>query len=103
MPEQYYPLNLFLDKMTYHFIDSKDIKEHYEDNTFDVVYIDGDHEPIGLMKDMQNARSLLKTGGYMCGHDYNPISWPNTVQTIRGFFGREPDKVYSDTSWVYKV
>lgn len=103
LPEQYYPLNMFLDKMTYHFIDSKDIKEHYEDNTFDVVYIDGDHEPRGLMKDMQNARSLLKTGGYMCGHDYNKVSWPHTVDTIRGFFGREPDKVYSDTSWVYKL
>lgn len=103
LPEQYYPLSMFRDKMEYHFIDSVDIREHYEDKSFDVIYIDGDHKMMPLMKDLQNAKKLIKDGGYICGHDYNKISWLETVMTIRSFFGREPDKVYSDTSWVYKI
>ncbi len=103
MPEQYYPLNMFLDKMDYKFIDSKDIREHYADNTFDVVYIDGDHNPQALMSDMRNAKKLLVDGGYMCGHDYNEETWMETVRTIECFFGRKPDKVYSDSSWVYRI
>jgi len=103
LPEQYYPLSMFLDKMTYHFIDSVDIREHYEDKSFDVIYIDGDHEMMSLMKDLQNAKKLIKDGGYICGHDYNKISWMDSVMTIKSFFGREPDKVYDDSSWVYKI
>lgn len=103
MPEQYYPLSMFLDKMTYHFIDSKDIREHYADNTFDVVYIDGDHDPVKVNQDMRNAKKLLTKNGFMCGHDYNEEAWSQTAQSIRAFFGREPDKVYSDSSWVYKL
>ena len=103
MPDHYFPLNLFKDTVDYHFIDSKDILDYYEDNTFDVIYIDGNHEPYGLMKDLQNARKLIKDGGYICGHDYNTVTWMSTVMTINTFFNRDPDKVYSDTSWVYKV
>lgn len=103
LPEQYYPLSMFRDKITYHFIDSVDIREHYEDKSFDVIYIDGDHKPIPLMKDLQNAKKLVKDGGYICGHDYNKISWMTSVITIKTFFNREPDKVYDDSSWVYKI
>jgi SAM-dependent methyltransferase len=103
LPEQYYPLSMFRDKMDYHFIDSVDIREHYEDKSFDVIYIDGDHKMIPLMKDLQNAKKLIKDGGYICGHDYNKISWMESVMTIESFFGREPDKVYDDSSWVYKI
>ena len=103
IPEQYYPLSMFLDKITYHFIDSAEIREHYEDNTFDVIYLDGDHDMRPLMKDLQNAKKLIKDGGYICGHDYNKITWMHTVMCIEGFFGREPDKVFSDSSWVYKI
>lgn len=103
LPEQYYPLSMFRDKMEYHFIDSADIREHYEDKSFDVIYIDGDHKRIPLMKDLQNAKKLIKDGGFICGHDYNKISWIETVMTIKSFFGREPDKVYDDSSWVYKI
>lgn len=103
IPEQYYPLSMFLDKITYHFIDSAEIREHYEDNTFDVIYLDGDHGMRPLMKDLQNAKKLVKDGGYICGHDYNKITWMQSVMTIEGFFGREPDKVFSDSSWVYKI
>ena len=70
---------------------------------FDVIYIDGDHKPLPLMKDLQNAKKLIKDGGYICGHDYNETSWIETVRTIECFFGKEPDKVYDDSSWVYKV
>ena len=42
-----------------------------EDNYFDVVYIDGDHEQQAVYNDMINAFRVVKNGGWMMGHDYH--------------------------------
>jgi spermidine synthase len=40
------------------------------DNTYDVIYIDGDHSYEGVKNDLINAYSKIKDGGYIMGHDY---------------------------------
>ena len=47
------------------FFDSK------EDNFFDFVYIDGDHQYNGVYQDLVNGYKKLKVGGILSGHDYH--------------------------------
>lgn len=44
-------------------------------NTFDIIYIDGDHSYEGVKRDLELAYMCIKDGGYICGHDYemNPV------------------------------
>jgi len=46
-------------------------------NTFDFVYIDGDH--FDAYNDITNYYPLLKEGGYMCGDDYKEEWFGTTV------------------------
>lgn len=41
------------------------------ENTFDVVFIDGDHAYTPVLKDIKNSISLIKEGGIICGDDLN--------------------------------
>lgn len=49
---------------------SIDILNEYEDNYFDLIYIDGDHSYLGVQNDLELAFKKIKNGGYICGHDY---------------------------------
>ena len=39
-------------------------------NSYDIIYIDGDHSYEGVKNDLINAYSAIKNGGYIMGHDY---------------------------------
>jgi hypothetical protein len=41
-----------------------------EDSSFDMIYIDGDHEYDGCKKDLLEAYKKVKNGGWIMGHDY---------------------------------
>ena len=36
---------------------------------FDFVYVDGDHAPAAVTRDLNEAQRLLRPGGYLCGDD----------------------------------
>ncbi len=38
---------------------------------YDFVFIDGDHSYLGVKKDIEMWRGLVKPGGLLCGHDYS--------------------------------
>jgi len=44
--------------------------QNQPDNTYDIIYIDGDHSYSGVKTDLQNAYKKIKSGGYIMGHDY---------------------------------
>lgn len=50
--------------------DSKDLLADLPDNTLDMIYIDGDHEYAGCKSDLELAFRKCKSGGWICGHDY---------------------------------
>jgi predicted O-methyltransferase YrrM len=50
---------------------SDDILPLLRENTFDVVFIDGDHAYTPVLKDIKNSLTLVKDGGIICGDDLN--------------------------------
>jgi lipopolysaccharide biosynthesis glycosyltransferase/predicted O-methyltransferase YrrM len=42
----------------------------FEDNYFDMIYVDGDHTYEGCKKDLEVAYYKIKKGGFLMGHDY---------------------------------
>jgi hypothetical protein len=44
--------------------------QNQDDNTYDIIYIDGDHSYNGVKNDLINAYRKIKNGGYIMGHDY---------------------------------
>jgi predicted O-methyltransferase YrrM len=42
----------------------------FDDNTFDMIYLDGDHEYKGVVKDLEVAYQKIKPNGWLMGHDY---------------------------------
>ena len=58
---------------------SHELLPHFAKQSFDIIYIDGDHSYQGVKNDLALARQLVKRGGYICGHDYemNPNKTKN--------------------------
>ncbi len=50
--------------------DSSECLSKFEDQTFDMLYIDGDHSYQGVKKDLEQAFKKVKIGGWIMGHDY---------------------------------
>jgi len=50
--------------------DSSTYLESKEDSTYDIIYIDGDHDYEGCKKDLEASFKKIKHGGYIMGHDY---------------------------------
>lgn len=44
--------------------------QNQKDNSYDIIYIDGDHSFNGVKQDLINAYQKIKNGGYIMGHDY---------------------------------
>lgn len=53
---------------------------HYDDNSLDFVWIDGNHDYEAVMDDITAWLPKLKTGGWMGGHDYNHPQHPGVKQ-----------------------
>lgn len=58
---------------------SQDLLPFFAPNTFDLIYIDGDHSYEGCKRDLQMSWKIVKSGGFVCGHDYqtNPLKTAN--------------------------
>lgn len=49
---------------------SVDILRSFEDNSIDMIYIDGDHSYEGCKKDLEASLPKIRSGGWIMGHDY---------------------------------
>jgi len=67
----------------------------------DFIYIDGDHRYEYVKNDLKHAKSIIKLGGIIAGHDYNKES-PGVIQAVNEVFG-VPDKLFRDTSFLKHI
>jgi predicted O-methyltransferase YrrM len=50
--------------------DSVKMLSNYQDESFDMIYIDADHSYEGCKRDLIESYKKVKKGGYIMGHDY---------------------------------
>lgn len=79
---------------------SLDAVNQFEDNSLDMVYIDGLHTYEGVKNDIEAWLPKIKKTGWLCGHDYQG-RFPGTIRAIDEF--KKPDKIFKDTSWCIKL
>lgn len=55
----------------------KDVYSSFEDESYDVIIIDGDHTYSGVKQDFELYQSKIKIGGYVVFDDYASVDWPD--------------------------
>lgn len=50
---------------------SEEIMPSFPDEFFDVIYVDGNHTYDYVMNDLELSLKKLRSGGFLCGHDYS--------------------------------
>lgn len=68
----------------------------FQDESFDLVFIDADHTYEGVTQDIKDWMPKLKKGGYLFGHD---IDWLSVQYGVRSIF-REYNKDDDNLWWV---
>jgi predicted O-methyltransferase YrrM len=67
---------------------------------WDLVYIDGIHTLEGVWYDIEHYKTLIKTGGFISGHDYG---WGNVRHAIGQLLDDKVDATFKDMSWVKQI
>lgn len=74
--------------------------KNYEDNFFDIVYIDASHDYDSVTEDIKHWYPKVKYGGFICGDDFIDI-WPGVKQSVSDFFDNKFE-VVGETQWFVK-
>lgn len=90
-------LQPFLNNVKVICADSIESSKTFEDEYFDIVYIDAAHEYESVHQDITAWLPKVKTGGYLCGDDYHPV-WPGVIQAADTLLGNV--KVIGGTQWL---
>ena len=85
------------DIITLHKDYSWKLVDKFEDNSMDLIYIDGEHTKEDVTRDLKLYLPKLKKGGIIAGHDYHEV-WPGVKDAVNKLVGG-PEMVYEDTSW----
>jgi predicted O-methyltransferase YrrM len=81
--------------------DSLSESKNYDDEYFDIVYIDASHEYHPVKNDILSWLPKVKKGGIICGDDYT-AGWPGVVQAVNEIFENNVNKVGHQQWWVKK-
>jgi predicted O-methyltransferase YrrM len=66
---------------------------------FDLIYVDASHEEQAVLRDIENAWSILSPGGILAGDDYD--LWPGVTKAVGGFIsGRGLQGVVDGRLWM---
>lgn len=72
---------------------SDDIVPTFENNFFDIIFVDGNHETEYVYRDGIMALQKVKVGGYIIFDDYLLIGWEQTKRGIDKFIAEFKDKL----------
>lgn len=95
---------VFLNKET-----SESYAKKVNDSSLDVVYIDGDHKYSSVINDLHLWYPKIKSGGFLCGHDYSKrpnhkhVGVNQAVDEFINFNDLKIFKTYCDSSFLIRV
>lgn len=69
-----------------------------ENNSVDLIYIDGNHDYEFVKNDLIAWLPKIKLGGVIGGHDWG---WLTVQKAILEVFGKPPNKTFIDGSWFF--
>lgn len=79
---------------------SQDCHEKFEDQSYDLVYIDGDHSREAVERDIELYLPKVKKGGWIGGHDF--ATWKGVTKAVNNKIGA-PRHFFGDSSWLHPV
>ena len=85
-------VNPYINKCILHRGFSDDIVPTFQNNFFDIIYVDGNHETEYVYRDGKMAFEKVKSGGYIIFDDYND-SWMQTFRGINMFLNEYYQKI----------
>lgn len=77
-------------------MDSIEAAKLYEDNSLDFVFIDAAHDTESVINDIKAWFPKVKSGGYICGHDYLQDSVKIAVRS------QLSNHTVNNNSWIHK-
>ena len=82
----------YKDKCVIHRGFSDNIVPTFQDDFFDMIFVDGNHETDYVYRDGCMSFQKCKSGGYIIFDDYS-LSWPQTIKGIDKFLVDYSDKI----------
>ena len=76
------------------------------DRQFGLVFIDATHSEESVREDIKLWTPKVRSGGIVCGHDYNNKRFPGVKVAVDEYFGEENIEmapVRACYVWIYKV
>jgi len=87
------------DTITVHKNYCESVVDKFEDDYFDLIYIDARHDYNSVKNNIELFLPKCKT--IIAGHDYQQ-EWPGVVQAVNEVFGA-PDMLFEDGTWVKRL
>jgi predicted O-methyltransferase YrrM len=78
---------------------SIDASTMFNDEFFDIIYIDASHDYDNVLSDITAWHKKLKKGGFICGDDYT-TGWPGVIQAVDEYFGKDNIRVIGNQQWL---
>lgn len=78
---------------------TSDVAQKIKDETFDFIFVDGDHSTEGVCADIVAWKPKLRPGGWLIGHDWNMQS---VREGVRRALGPVKPEQHDDHVWVIR-
>lgn len=79
-------------------LESAEAAKRFPAPMFDLFYIDADHHYEQVKLDIETWGSLVKSGGILCGHDFDP-GHPGVVSAVTDVFNAHDLHIRSSIWW----
>lgn len=90
-----------MDKIVIYKDTSENCVSKFENDQFDYIFIDGDHSYEGVLRDLNNYYSKVKTGGIFSGHDINLQDVQRALKEFRSINGINNQIQFTDVNVWY--
>ncbi len=80
---------------------SDEVAKQFEDEHFDIVFVDADHSEEWVDRDVHAWFPKVKKGGIIAGHDYGANHFPGVRIAVDRFFERHPYPIKIEANKVW--